>query len=163
VKPLVPPPIVALVAALAMWALDRWFPLDHWLSFPLQRLGSLPAVVGFAVASAAFMSFRRVHTTVNPLLPDKATHLVTEGVFGMTRNPMYLGLLLVLLGWAIWLGSIAPLFVLPAFWVMITYAQIIPEEHALGKVFGEDYAAYRRKVNRWLGRRRAQRRQGARP
>jgi len=69
------------------------------------------------------------------------------------RLPHDLGLLLALSGWAIWLGSLSPLLVLPLFWLVITYAQIIPEEQALGKIFGEKYAVYCRQVNRWMGRR----------
>lgn len=152
-KPRVPPPIIALIAALAMWALHRWLPLGRWMPPPWHRLGLLPATVGIAISMTAFMGFRQARTTVNPLEPDKATHLVTEGIFSITRNPMYLGLLLVLVGWAVWLGSLSTLFVLPLFWVIITYAQIIPEEQALVRLFGEKYATYYRDVNRWVGRR----------
>ena len=72
---------------------------------PWNRLGGLVAALGVATAVAAFVRFRRIGTTVNPTDPNKASHLVTDGVFRVSRYPMYLGLLLLLIGWAIWLGS----------------------------------------------------------
>ena len=84
--------------------------------------------------------------------PSKASQLVTAGVFRVSRNPMYLGMTLLLIGLALWLGSASPWLIPPLFVIIITVAQIIPEEHALGQVFGEPYAAYRRRVRRWVGR-----------
>ena len=136
---------------------EETFATDRFPATPMspacRRVGLLPAAVGFAISLAAVVSFRRRRTTEDPLELSGATYLVTGGVFRMTRNPMYLGLLLALSGWAIWLGSLSPLLVLPLFWLVITYAQIIPEEQALGKIFGEKYAVYCRQVNRWMGRR----------
>jgi protein-S-isoprenylcysteine O-methyltransferase Ste14 len=136
-----------------MAALDRWLPLARCIAAPWSRLGLFPAAAGVMIVTTAFMTFRRVRTTVNPLDPSKATHLVTGGVFSISRNPMYLGLVLVLMGWATWLGTASPWLIVPLFWVVITYGQILPEEHALTQLFGQRYAAYRREVSRWLGRR----------
>ena len=152
-KPRIPPPVIALAAALLMEALHRWFPLAQWIFPPWLRLGALAAALGVAMSATAFRSFRRAHTTVNPLDPGKATQLVTDGVFGITRNPMYLGLLLVLAGWAVWLGSVSVWLVPPLFTVVTTYAQIVPEERALTQLFGEQYLKYQREVARWVGRR----------
>jgi protein-S-isoprenylcysteine O-methyltransferase Ste14 len=137
-----------------MWALHHWMPLDHWIAPPWNRLGGLAGAVGIAIAVAAFVRFRKVGTTVNPMDPSKASHLVTDGVYGLSRNPMYLGLMLLLIGWAVWLGSASAWLIPPLFMIVITVVQIIPEEKALGHLFGEHYLSYRRNVARWIGRRR---------
>src|ERR1019366_2886926 len=146
-QPRIPPPILMLLGAGLMWA------LDHWMSAPWNRLGGLVAAVGIAIAVAAFVRFRKVGTTVNPVDPSKASRLVTDGVFRVSRNPMYLGLLLLLIGWAVWLGSVSPFVVPPLFVFAITVVQIIPEEQALSRNFGEQYVSYQRSVARWIGRR----------
>lgn len=151
----IPPPIVMLLAAALMWVMQRWMPLSQWLAPPWTRLGGLPGALGVAVAVAAFVRFRQVRTTVNPNDPSRASHLVTDGVFRVSRNPMYLGLVLLLMGWAVWLGSAGPWLILPLFVIVITVVQIIPEERALGRIFGAQYLAYRQCVARWIGRRRS--------
>src|SRR5271165_6750772 len=108
IKPRIPPPLMLLVAAACMWALDRWLPLAVCILPPWNQLGWIPFVAGFAIDVASIVTFRRVGTTVNPLQPAKASHLVTTGPFGYSRNPMYLGLTLLLTGWALWLGSASP-------------------------------------------------------
>ena len=153
-RPRIPPPILMILAALLMWALDHWMPLAQWIGQPWNRLGGLVAAAGIAIDVAAFVRFRKAGTTPNPLDPSKASHLVTEGIFRVSRNPMYLGLLLLLIGWAVWLGSASPWLVPPLFVVVITVVQIIPEERALSRDFGEQYALYRRSVARWIGWRR---------
>ena len=147
----VPPPIFMLLAAAAMWTLNRWLPLAHWIQPPWNRMGALPAASGFVIAVAAFVRFHQVRTTVNPMDPSKATQLVTDGVFKISRNPMYLGLVLLLIGWAVWLDSASPWFIPPLFMLVITRVQIIPEEQALERLFGTQYIAYRRRVARWVG------------
>jgi protein-S-isoprenylcysteine O-methyltransferase Ste14 len=151
VRPRIPPPIVTLLAGAAMWALDRWLPLGRWFEPPWHGLGALPALAGAALIIAASGRFRAVRTTINPLEPAKASQLVTDGVFRWSRNPMYLGLLLLLGGWALWLGSASPWLVLPMFTVFMTVVQIAAEEQALARVFGAAYLAYRKSVPRWLG------------
>lgn len=143
-----------LVAAALMWALHRSLPLARWIAPPWNRLGSVPALVGLAIAAAAIGRFHRAQTTTDPMDPGKASHLVTDGVFRMSRNPMYLGLTLLLTGWAVWLGSASPWLVPPLFAIVITVVQIVPEERALAQRFGDSYLAYQRRVARWIGRRR---------
>lgn len=106
--------------------------------------------VGFAIAIAGIVSFRLAKTTVNPLKPETATSLVSSGIFGVTRNPMYLGLLLALVAWTLYLASPVALLGPVAFWLYITRFQIIPEERAMTKLFGNDFTAYRAKVRRWI-------------
>ncbi len=155
-KPRIPPPILMLVAAAVMWALCRWLPLSQVIRGSWNRVGAaVPAAIGFVIAVAAFVRFRQVRTTVNPMDPSQATQLVTDGVFRISRNPMYLGLVLLLIGWAVWLDSASPWLIPPLFMIVITRVQIIPEEQALERLFGTQYLAYRRSVARWVGRSRS--------
>jgi protein-S-isoprenylcysteine O-methyltransferase Ste14 len=134
-----------------MWALNRWLPLAHWILYPWTRLAGLPLAAGIAVSAAALMKFRQARTSVNPVDLSKTSRLVSDGIFRITRNPMYLGLTLLLTGWAVWLGGASPWLVPPLFVIVITIVQIIPEEQMLGRLFGEQYLAYQRRVARWIG------------
>ena len=113
-KTRVPPPVVALIAAIVMWFLDRRLPMARWIGPPWSWLGLVPVAVGVAIDVRAFRHFRRVGTTVNPMQPEQATRLVTDGIFGISRNPMYFGLLLILIGWSDAAG-------LPNSWQQVPY------------------------------------------
>jgi len=145
------PPLWMLIFASVMWALNRYCPLlavipDRW-----RHLGWFVVAVAFIAPVAAFVQFRKARTTARPHAPEQATTLVTWGVYSWTRNPMYLGLSVLLLGWAIRLGTLSP-FLGPLLFVpLIQRVQILPEEHALRLKFGEQYDGYCRRVNRWLG------------
>ena len=146
----VPPPLVALLFGLAMWLAA---PLVAPVAAPFGlRVGIAVAVacVGAVFGIGAMVSFRRAETTMNPLKPDTASSLVTGGVFRYTRNPMYLSLLLYLLGWAVYLSSWLALLFLPVFVLYINRFQIAPEERALSALFGQEFAAYQGRVRRWL-------------
>lgn len=104
---------------------------------------------------AAFIQFQRAQTTVDPHNPERTTTLVTSGVYAWTRNPMYLGLSILLLGWAIKLGALTPLVGALLFGPLVQRVQICPEEHALRMQFGSNYDQYCYRVNRWLGRKHA--------
>lgn len=146
----VPPPVVALLIGALMWLA----PADVArlaATFPARPLlAATAAFAGVLLSALAIISFRRAGTTVNPAAPDKASFLVVDGVYRFTRNPMYLALLLVLIGWAIYLGH-APGFLFPALFIgYLNRFQIEPEERVLEWKFGPAYAAYKRKVRRWL-------------
>lgn len=112
-------------------------------------LAAVLAVTGIGFDLAGIVAFRRARTTVNPLRPEKASTLVTDGVYGITRNPMYVGMACLLLAWACWLAG-AWTFAGPVLFVAyITRFQIVPEERVLRERFG-DYAAYSSRVRRWL-------------
>jgi protein-S-isoprenylcysteine O-methyltransferase Ste14 len=140
-----------LLAAALMWALHRWLPLGHLIATPWNYFAALPAVIGRAITVAAGVRFRQARTTFDPLKPREASCLVTDGVFRVSRNPMYLGLVLLLIGWALWLGTVSPWLVPPLFVIVISVAHIVPEEQALEELFGEAYLAYRHSVRRWIG------------
>ncbi len=148
-RPRIPPPVVTLVAGAAMWAVDRWYPLARSAG-AWRALAAVPALLAILLVASALRRFREADTTVNPLDPDAASRLVTGGVYRWTRNPMYLGLLMLLAAWALWLGSAAPWGVPPLFVAFLTVAQIRPEEAALQRRFGAAYGAYRERVRRWL-------------
>jgi protein-S-isoprenylcysteine O-methyltransferase Ste14 len=146
----VPPPVVAFVAAVLMWFVAAGTP-----RFSFDLPGHTIIAVAFACAGAlvtlsGLIEFRRAHTTVNPLKPDSASALVTGGVYRITRNPMYVGLAVVLLGWGAFLSNIVALIGIAGFGWYIDRFQIAPEERALATLFGAEFDAYRRDVRRWL-------------
>ena len=146
----VPPPAVALVAAVLMWLASRSSP---GLAFVFPA-GSLLAVglaaSGLIVAISGVVAFRRARTTLNPTKPEASSSLVSRGIYKVTRNPMYLGLLLVLTAWAIFLSNWLPFLFLPVFVVYINRFQIVPEEQALTSLFAREFVAYQSRVRRWL-------------
>ena len=146
----IPPPVWLLLFGTAMWFLAK---SEYALGIDIP-FAPLPAVLiaafGISCSARALLLFRAAGTTVNPLHPEEASSLVTDGIFARTRNPMYVGLLLVLTGWAVWLQSLGNLLLLLVFIPLITYLQIRPEEAALQKLFGDAYADYCRRVPRWL-------------
>lgn len=146
-----PPPFLMLASAALMWALDAWLPLARLWEGPVRWAGAVAAAAAIALASQAIARFRRAGTTVDPRDPSRASRLVTDGVFGFSRNPMYVALALLLSAWAWWLGSLAPWAVLPAFVAVITRLQIRPEELSLSARFGQDYIDYCLRVGRWFG------------
>ena len=149
-KLLIPPPIVAALCGLAMWGIAHFLPQTR-LAFSFQTLlASIFIVAGLAIDLVSIGAFRKAKTTVTPLAPEKASSLVVTGLYRYTRNPMYLGMLFILTGVAIWLGSLLNVIVLIAFVAYITVFQIMPEEARLSQVFGADYERYRTRVRRWL-------------
>lgn len=146
----VPPPLVAVLVAMIMW-LAAWAAPALRFEVPGRRvIAPCLAVVGMAVSIAGIVSFRRARTTVNPLKPQSASSLVVSGVYRISRNPMYVGMALLLLGWAVWLANVMAFVILPVFVLYITRFQIRPEEAVMTTLFGEEYEAYRSRVRRWL-------------
>lgn len=146
----IPPPIVALLCALVMWAIAR-NTLPYFIRPELKwALIVIFVVMGIVFAMAGVFAFHRKKTTVNPLHPEKSSSLVTHGVYRITRNPMYCGMALFLIAWAIFLDSPMALLGLPVFIFYISYFQIIPEEKILLKLFGDTFIQYQQRVRRWL-------------
>lgn len=146
----VPPPAVALLLAIGMWlatgaAGSLAFALPARLAVAIAL-----AVLGGAISAAGIVSFRRARTTVNPTRPEAASALVATGIYRFTRNPMYLGLFLVLASWAVYLSN-AVAFAGPLLFVLyINRFQIAPEERALAAKFGAAFDDYRRRTRRWI-------------
>ena len=106
--------------------------------------------VGFGFAISGAISFRVAKTTVNPLKPETASSLVTSGVFKYSRNPMYVGLAIILLAWTTYLAVPLGLLAVVGFIAYIQRFQIVPEERALVVLFGNEFEAYQSTVRRWL-------------
>ena len=146
----VPPPLVALLCGTAMWLLaERLSSLS--MRHPVLAAGAaLLAMLGLSVDIAGFMAFRRHQTTINPLRPERTVELVTDGIYRYTRNPMYVGQLILLLAWAAWLAHPIAVLMPPVFVAYLTRFQILAEERMLAAKFGEIYANYKNRVRRWL-------------
>ncbi len=146
----IPPPLVLFTCGLLMWLLALLLP-NLGLELPGQRLlAALLALIGLGVAIAGVLAFRQASTTINPTRPSATSSIVSSGVYRFTRNPMYLGMLLCLGGWALFLGNLPSLLGLPLFVAYLNRLQIGPEERALEAKFGEPYAQYCARVRRWL-------------
>lgn len=149
----IPPPVIDAVCALVMWLLARGLPQARlWPqgTWAATAAALLLAACGGVVALAGLHAFRRARTTMNPLAPQRTRALVTDGIYRHTRNPMYLGMLLVLAGWAVWLGNALAWLGLPLSIGLLTFLQIRPEERILAERFGDDYPRYAARVRRWL-------------
>lgn len=147
----VPPPVVGVVTAAAMWWLVSTI---GQVATPGQGLrawlvGVLVAV-GLAIDLAGLLAFRAHRTTFNPLRPERASSLVSTGVYRITRNPMYLGMASLLLAWVLYLGSWLALAGPLAYVLYLNRFQIVPEERALLALFGDEYRQYMARVRRWL-------------
>jgi len=146
----IPPPLVMLITAAEMWALARFGASAGIGSFWTGALIVIAVCSGFALATAGLFDFKRADTTIHPTKPEETSALVVSGMYRYSRNPMYLGLTLVLLAWAIYLGSIVAFFLLPLFLAYIQRFQIRPEERILAEKFGDEYTAYQLRVRRWI-------------
>ena len=146
----VPPPLVALLCAAGMWFIAHYtFP--YFLS-PAMRwsLVTIYAVLGVAFSLGGVLAFRHSKTTIHPLHPEKASALVTYGIYRLSRNPMYCGMAALLLAWTAFLQSPLSLLGVVVFVLYITQFQIKAEERALEKLFGDEFRRYRTLVRRWL-------------
>lgn len=145
----VPPVAVAGVCAALMWMTARYWP--GLMIGGVIRIAAI-AILAFGgfFAVTGVLSFKRANTTVNPVNIDKASVLVTTGVYRYSRNPMYVGILCLLLAWGFLLSSLNAVLASAAFVLYINRFQIQPEEAFLVAKFGEQYKAYRTRVRRWL-------------
>ncbi len=146
----IPPPAVVVITGVLMWLVSH----ATWrLGFDLPGhawLGAAFGVVGFVTGATGVATFRKANTTVNPIKLHSSSSLVTWGPYRLSRNPMYVGGLMMLTGWALFLLN-ALVFVLLAVYVLyINRFQIVPEERALTSLFGSEYVAYQARVRRWL-------------
>jgi len=144
----IPPVVTGVVTAIGMWLASRT--LSTLTFAPLRVVAVGLGLVGVAITALAMLSFWRARTTVNPMKPSSTSSLVTSGIYRFTRNPMYLGMLFVLIGWALYLANVMSWLFLPAFILYMNRFQIEPEERALTGRFGREYLEYASRVHRWL-------------
>ena len=146
----IPPLLLTLLMAGGMWALARYLPgqaVDIPWRYPIA---GLLGVAGLGFAGAGVLAFRQARTTVDPTRPHAVSEFVVSGVYRISRNPMYLGFLLGLAAWAVFLEHGLAFLGLPAFVLHLNRFQIVPEERALSERFGNEYAEYKKSVRRWL-------------
>lgn len=145
------PPLLLTAAFLALvWGASLLWP-GGALPFPGHRAAAIAlAALGLVVLLGAALQFRLQGTTLNPLAPDQASRFVAQGLYRVSRNPMYLGMALLLLGAACWTSNAAAYGLVVMFCTYLTVFQIKPEERALQARFGSEYLSYKAKVRRWV-------------
>ncbi|HSN52513.1 MAG TPA: isoprenylcysteine carboxylmethyltransferase family protein [Woeseiaceae bacterium] len=146
----VPPVAQFLAFVVVMWLLEKYLPA---LSFEIPARRTLVVLffcLGGIVAVPAVAAFRSSGTTVDPRDPGKASRLVVRGIYRYSRNPMYLGLLFLLIAWSLYLSNLLGFAGLPLFVLAMNRLQIGPEEAAMEAQFGDEYRSYRESVRRWL-------------
>ena len=143
-----PPPILALVMIVLIY-LSSFFIESTTFNYQ-GSLSVLVLILGLACAIPSFKLFARYKTTISLLKPSDATALVTEGMYRYSRNPMYLGLLLLTIASTIWFGTWFGIIINILFIFLINFLQIVPEEEALLEIFNEEYEEYKKNVRRWI-------------
>lgn len=146
----VPPPIIAVSFGLGMWALATVAPTVDVSATVRIVATTVIAITAAFFALAGMVSFRQAKTTINPVNPENASSLVSSGIYGVSRNPMYVGLVLLLVAWTIYLSSPWSSVGVFGFILYVNRFQITPEERVLTALFGEQFLSYQAKVRRWL-------------
>ena len=136
----IPPPLVTLVFGMSIYFSREMFPAIE-IQYSLY-LGIFLLLSGFFILVSAVRLFRKDETTVNPLSPEQATKLVTDGIFKYSRNPMYLGMAIVLSSIAVFFNLLGGIILIALFCAYITKFQIIPEERAMSDLFSDDFDKY---------------------
>ena len=144
----IPPPIVTFISCIAIYLSKSFF--NQFFIYSNNRVSLFLLILGLVVFISAIKSFRRHKTTVNPLEPRQASSLVTSGIFKFSRNPMYLGMLIILLSISFKFNLIGGMFTSLFFYIFITKFQILPEEAAMNDLFGDEFINYSKKTRRWI-------------
>jgi protein-S-isoprenylcysteine O-methyltransferase Ste14 len=142
------PPTYLLSSISLMVFLHYLLPLAEIIPYPWQLSGAVPLCIGIIFNLMADQALKKFNTTVKPF--EESDNLVTTGIYGVSRHPMYIGMVLLLLGIAIFFGSLTPFFVIPIFAFLINEKFITVEEQILEKRFGKNWSAYKAKVRRWI-------------
>lgn len=146
----VPPAAQVVMVAAAMYGVSKSLPVLGFTLTGSLLLASAFVVLGLGLGVMGVVAFKKAQTTVNPHTPQNASHLVTSGIYHYTRNPMYLGLVCVLLGWALYLSHVLAFIGIVIFMGYLSRFQIVPEERVMLQKFGDVYRDYKIKVRRWL-------------
>lgn len=146
----IPPAVVTLIIAAAMWWIDEYLDLG-WVVFGTEWWATFFILgVGGGFGLLGLVEFYRESTSVNPHKPDNASSLVTNGIYSISRNPMYVGLLLILVAYGFYLGNMLVFLMIPFFVGYMNRYQIIPEEQMMEEKFGDEFRKYKSEVRRWL-------------
>ena len=144
----IPPPIVTLAFGLMIYFSRNIFPDIN--NIILYILSLFFIILGPFILISAVRSFKAEQTTINPININNASSLVISGVFKYSRNPMYLGMVFILLALSFWFNLVGGILFTSIFIMYITKFQIIPEEAAMKSIFGEDFNKYKNKTRRWI-------------
>lgn len=146
------PPLALTCIFITFMSILSWLFPQYTLNIPNNIIASvLIAIVATLISVMSVASFHNAKTTVNPTKPDQASSLVIKGIYRLSRNPMYLGFLLFLIAWGLYLAHLLSLLLLPTIFVIYMNKYQIPvEEEALHIKFGEHFTNYKKKVRRWL-------------
>ena len=136
------PPVQMLISVVLIYATAHTLPVSADLLEYKWIIGGVSLIMGLFFNFAGGVSFRSAKTTGNPNRPENVSSLVTSGIYRITRNPMYVGLLFLLLAWTTWLGSLFGLLIIIIFQQYMTRFQIIPEEKALSGLFPDQFQDY---------------------
>jgi protein-S-isoprenylcysteine O-methyltransferase Ste14 len=137
-----------LISIVAIFAFHLLFPVMTIIPFPWNLTGIIPLVIGFILNLVVDRAFHLANTTIKPFA--ESSILITSGVFQISRNPIYLGFVLILSGIAVLMGSLSPYLVVIAFTILINRIFIEVEERMLAEKFGVKWDDYKRRVRRWL-------------
>ena len=143
------PPVIVVLFFAGIMALIAHYSVIDFTVFVAYLAASL-VIIGCVSCVSGVVSFKLAKTTVNPNKPEQASKLVTSGIYRISRNPMYLGFAFILAGWGVWLSSVWAMLGVIGFIGYLTLFQIMPEERALTKLFGDEFTIYKARVRRWL-------------
>ena len=146
----IPPALFTLIVGLLMYVLAKFLPFGDFNFTGRLYLMYFLFGLGVLIGLWSLLQFLSKKTSINPVTPDSASTLVCKGIYSFTRNPMYLGLLLLLLAWALFLSNAFNTLLAAGFVSYMNRFQIKPEEEALEKIFGSEFLAYKIKVRRWF-------------
>lgn len=142
------PPRYLLIFIVIILLLHFLFPITHLINYPWMLLGCIPLFLGIGLNIIADRAFKIVNTTVKPF--EESAVFITDGIYGFSRHPMYLGMVLIILGIAILTGSLSPLLAIPVFIYLLETKFIRVEEKMLEEKFGETWLEYKAKVRKWI-------------
>ncbi len=144
------PAFQVLIYGSIIWLLGEYYPMAT-INLPSNSLVAIVLIVlGAFMVLIGGIAFRKARTTVDPRNPHNSSSLVIVGIYRYTRNPMYVGMLMSLLGLVVYVGNVSGVFVLPFFIWSMNELQIKWEEKALLEKFGESYREYKNRVRRWV-------------
>ena len=142
------PPVWLLLSTISMIGLHLFLPIEQLFSPPVTYIGIGMIAIGIITIVFCAYSFRQNKTAILPF--KESSHLIKKGIFKYSRNPIYLGMIAILTGVWIYLGSLTPLLIIPLFSLLIQEVFIKEEERMLEDKFGEDYRQYKATVRRWI-------------
>ena len=146
----IPPIILVAFISIFMWLLSFVTPTISFHNPWKMQMAAVIGILGIVISLLGVLAFRSAKTTTDPRVPQQTTNLVCDGIYQLSRNPMYLGFFFVLLGWAIYLSHGLAFLLLPVFILYMNRFQISPEERFMLEKFGTQYSSYIRKVRRWI-------------